>query len=394
MRGGLDRILLRGLALAAALVLPLAFVLDPPDGDLTELGGYAENRFGPKAPQAIFVPPLAEAARAGAGYDALVFGDGFSRPETTERHGRYGRYWTDHLRNLTGLTVGVRAAGAAPLAAYLASPDFRERPPRVVILQLSERDLREPVGGLDLSTVTTPRPHGVTTLRPLAVEPLNRQPLNRQPRPLERARAQAWNPPPVGHALDLLVKALPRALLNVTSGPVEERSLAYAGLFSSAAATTTLFRTEDFQPWRTDHRLLEERRAGLHAIQDAVEANGVTRFLLLIAPDKGTVYADFLLDPPPRRSAVDEVMAADPTLQAVPLAAGLTALAAGGVRDLYAPNGSRWGLEGQLYAARTVARKLGRLGVLSGATDPSPDVAILPCRSGKGDCTPTRTQTD
>ncbi|WP_183177281.1 hypothetical protein [Azospirillum sp. OGB3] len=389
MAAGLDRFLLRGLALAAALVLPLAFALDPPDGDLTELGGFAENRFGPRAPQAIFVPPLAEAARPGADYDALVFGDGFSRPEAEERHGRYGRYWTDHLRNLTGLTVGVRPAGAAPLAAYLASPDFRERPPRVVILQLSERDLKERVGVLDLSTVTTPRPHEVATLRPLAV-----QPLDRQPRSLERARARAWNPPPVGHALDLLVKALPRALLNVTGGPVEELALSYAGLFSSAAATSTLFRAGDFQAWRSDHRLLEERRAALHAIQDAVEANGVTRFLLLVAPDKGTVYADFLLDPPAQRSAVDEVMAADPTLQAVPLAAGLTALAAGGVRDLYAPNGSRWGLEGQLYAARTVARKLAGLGVLTGATAPSPDVAILPCRPGQGDCAPTRTQTD
>ncbi|WP_174442242.1 alginate O-acetyltransferase AlgX-related protein [Azospirillum brasilense] len=180
----------------------------------------------------------------------------------------------------------------------------------------------------------------------------------------------------------------------MTGGPVQERPLAYAGLFSSAAATTTLFRAEDFQPWRADHRLLEERRASLHAIQDAVEANGVTRFLLLVAPDKGTVYADFLLEPPPHRSAGDEVLGADPTLQAGPLAAGLTALAAGGVRDVYAPNGSRWGLEGQLYAARTVARTLGRLGVLTGAADASPDVAILPCRPGQGDCTPTRTQTD
>lgn len=389
MTAGLDRILLRGLALAAALVLPLAFALDPPDGDLTELGGYAENRFGPRTPQAIFVPPLAEAARPGASYDVLVFGDGFSRPDTAEGHGRYGRYWTDHLRNLTGLTVGVRPAGAATLADHLASPDFRERPPRVVILQLSESALEAPVGGLELSTITAPRPHGAAAPRPLAV-----QPLNRQPRVLERTRAHAWNPPPVGHALDLLTKALPRALLNVSGGPVEERSLSYAGLFSSAAATTSLFRAEDFQPWRADHRLLEERRAALRAIQDAVEANGVTRFLLLVASDKGTVYADFLLDPPAQRSAVDEVMAADPTLQAVPLAAGLTALAAGGVRDLYTPNGSRWGLEGQLYAARAVARTLGRLGVLSGATDPSPDVAILPCRPGQGDCAPTRTQTD
>ncbi|NUB15348.1 hypothetical protein GAY28_23765 [Azospirillum brasilense] len=136
MAGGLDRILLRGLALAAALVLPLAFALDPPDGDLTELGGYAENRFGPKAPQAIFVPPLAEAARVGTGYDVLVFGDGFSCPDAEERHGRYGHYWTDHLRNLTGLTVGVRPADAATLAAQLVSPEFRGAPPPAGLLAL------------------------------------------------------------------------------------------------------------------------------------------------------------------------------------------------------------------------------------------------------------------
>ena len=389
MRGGLDRIVLRGLALGMAVLLPLAFALDPPDGDLTRLGGFAENRFGPTAPQAIFVPPLAETARPGAAYDVLVFGDGFSRPGAEERHALHGHYWTDHLRNLTGLTVGVQPAVAPSLSAYLASPDFRERPPRALVLQLSERDLREPVGGLELSTVTAARPHKAAA----APAPIAAQPLDRSPRPLQRVRAQAWDPPPVGRALDLLIKALPRAVLNIVDGPVEERTLAYAGLFSSAAATTTLFHAEDFRPWRTDRRLLEDRRAGLHAIQDAVEANGVTRFLLLVAPDKGTVYADFLLDPPPHRSAVDEVLSADPTLQAVPLASGLTALAAGGVRDLYASNGSRWGLEGQLYAARAVARTLERMEVLT-FPDRSPSVAILPCRPTQADCPPYRTQTD
>ena len=388
MRGGLDRIVLRGLALGAALVLPLAFALDPPDGDLTRLGGFAENHFGPTAPQAIFVPPLAEAERPGASYDVLVFGDGFSRPGPEERHTPYGHYWTDHLRNLTGLTVGVRPPDTPPLAAYLASPDFRERPPRVLVLQLSERDLREQSGGLGPPTVTAAHTHKATAPRPVAS-----QPLNRQPRPWKRARAQSWNPPPVGHALDLLAKALPRTLLNRKDGPVEERTLAYAGLFSSAAASTALFHAEDFHPWHADRRLLEERRANLRAVQDAVEANGVTRFLLLVAPDKGTVYADFLVDPPPHRSAVEEVLSADPTLQAVPLASGLTALAVGGVQDLYAPNGSRWSLEGQIYAARTVAQTLVRMGVLT-AADPSPDVAILPCRPMQADCAPYRTQTD
>ena len=138
---------LRALALAAAMVLPVAYALDPADGDLTRLGGYPENRYGPTAPQMVFAPPLVEAARPGAAYDLVVAGDGFSQPAPgADRIGpsgvpSWGRYWTDHLRNLSGLSVGVIHLDEQPLAAYLASADFRDRPPRVLVVQMTERDL-------------------------------------------------------------------------------------------------------------------------------------------------------------------------------------------------------------------------------------------------------------
>ncbi|MBP2313487.1 alginate O-acetyltransferase AlgX-related protein [Azospirillum soli] len=382
--GGFNGFMLRALALVSAVVLPVSYALDPPDGDLTRLGGYAENRFGPTAPQAIFAPPLVEKARAGATYDVMVVGDGFSQPDPADRHTPYGHYWTDHLRNLTGLTVGVRHLDEEPLADYLASADFRERPPRVLVFQVTERELPARTDGLPEGTAK-----GARTAIPA---PMAARPLGHAPQPWPRAQARAWSAPPVGHALDMLSKALPRAVLDRPVTPVEERTLAYAGLFSSAAATSSLFHAGDFEPWRADRELLVERRQALRGLQAAVEANGVTRFLLLVAPDKGTVYADFLLGGAPVRSAVEEVLAADPALRMAPLASGLRALVAGGVIDLYKPNDSRWGTEGHLYAARTVYAALERMGVL--ATADKPNVATLPCKPVYPDCASFQVQTD
>ncbi|MBP2292286.1 alginate O-acetyltransferase AlgX-related protein [Azospirillum rugosum] len=396
---GFDGLALRACALVAALVLPLAHALDPPDGDLTRMGGFAENRFGPSAPQAIFVPPLAEAARLGTAYDVVVMGDGFSRPDPSDSRTPYGHYWTDHLRNQTGLSVGVLHLDETPLAKYLASADFRDRPPRALVLEVAERDLPARTAHLPAPAESLLRAPALTVVSqqrgqsaaPKAA-PLTPKAIGQTAQPWTRARAHAWAAPPVGYAMDMLVKAMPRALLNLPAASVQERTLVYAGLFSSAAASSTLFRTDDFLPWRADRALLEERRRSLRALQAAVEANGRTRFLLMVAPDKGTVYADFLLEPPPVRSAVEEVLSDDRTLHLAPLASGLKALAAGGVTDLYKPNDSRWGTEGHFYAARVVQASLARLGVL--VPTEAPSVANLPCRPPSSDCVPFQVQTD
>lgn len=359
---------LRPLALAVAVLLPFAYALDPPDGDLTRLGGYPENLYAPTAPQGLFVPPLAEAARPGAAYDLVVIGDGFSLPDPEDGAAPYGQYWTDHLRNLTGLTVGVHHRARTDLADYLDSADFRERPPRVLVYEVAERSLP----ALDPAAAPPRVVHPA-----IALEPLTARPLGHVPQPRRAGQDHPWFVPRFGEAAAFLSKALPRTLFGAGTDAVQERPLAYAGLFSSANATATLFHADDFLPWRADRTLLETRRRTLRAAQAAAEANGVTRFLLLVPPDKGTVYADFLAQPPPVRSAVEAVLGSDPTLRHVPLLAGLTALAAAGVPDLYKPNGSRWGTEGQLYAARAVQGTLGRLGVLAPAAD-APSVATLP----------------
>jgi hypothetical protein len=359
------------------VLLPVGFALDPVQGDLTRASGYTENAFGPRAPQAVFVPPLVEAARPGVEYDVVVIGDGFSMPDRPDDSTAYGQYWTDHLRNATGLKIGVLHQDRTAPWEYLQSVEFRERPPRVLIVETMERRLREQPAVVPQPAERRPWADGVVNA--IAVKPLQVT-----PQPLRRPTAHDSLLPPVGQALTFLSKALPRVLFGIEDGTVVELPVTYTRLFTSEKRSSSLFLTADFEPWRADRDLLTDRRDLLNRMQDAVEANGVTRFLAMVPPDKGTVYADFLEEPPPVRSIVEKVLREDPDLNLVPLLNGLKDLAGNGTADLYGPNDSRWGAEGQRFAAQAVHDTLRRMGVI--ATPESPNIATLPCKPDYLNC--------
>ncbi|WP_207457031.1 hypothetical protein [Azospirillum sp. SYSU D00513] len=375
---------LRLLALLLAALLPVGFALDPVQGDLTRAGGYTENAFGPKAPQAVFVPPLAEPARAGTRYDVVVIGDGFSHPDPDDARTPFGQFWTDHLRNATGLTVGVMHQERVSAWSYVNSAEFRERPPRVLIVETMERRLRHQLPAMaDADTVAETAHVTLASSRP-APEAIPVKPLQATPQPRPRPMAHDGLIPPLGDALQFLSKAAERAMSGPGESGVVELPVTYTRLFTSEKRSSSLFLAEDFASWRADQVLLAERRAAFRRLQQAVESNGVTRFLLMVPPDKGTVYADFLEEPPPVRSIVETTLRDDPQLNLVPLAKGLREMAANGTADLYAPNDSRWGAEGQRFAAQAVHDSLRRMGVI--ATPESPHIATLPCKPGYLDC--------
>jgi hypothetical protein len=89
-----------------ASVWGLAAWLLPVDGDLARVGGYAENDFGPIAPQAAFDQNLFKVTTDlkdyDKYYDVVVLGDSFSVDQVSRRFG-----WQNYFINRTGLSMIV-----------------------------------------------------------------------------------------------------------------------------------------------------------------------------------------------------------------------------------------------------------------------------------------------
>ena len=89
-----------------------------------------------------------------------------------------------------------------------------------------------------------------------------------------------------------------------------------------------------------------------------VEANGYTRLVLTVAPDKLTAYAEFLSDSDMKSAsllALDSYRHPD----VVPrLDRNLIAAIRRGERDVYLPNNTHWGSNGHRIVAETLLRFL------------------------------------
>ena len=90
-----------------------------------------------------------------------------------------------------------------------------------------------------------------------------------------------------------------------------------------------------------------------------VEANRYSRFFLLVAPDRSTVYARAIAPNPvitPR-----PLSALTPLFDSLPqisVTNALRAAVARGEKDVYLPNDSHWGWKGHAIVGETVVRHL------------------------------------
>jgi len=100
----------------------------------------------------------------------------------------------------------------------------------------------------------------------------------------------------------------------------------------------------------------------IERMRDQVEANGVTRFVLMVAPDKLTAYADFLADTQSRGiSSLAQLAEQQPeTLPRLDLA--LISRIRHGEQDVYLPDDTHWGSSGNRIAAEALLQFLTQRG--------------------------------
>ncbi len=340
-------LLLGALATLLATFLAIALTLEPYRGDLTRLGAYREASYGGHGPEVIFVPPAAQPGRLDAHYDVVVLGDSYSMTTDARRQALPGQFWTDHFAALIGLSTGVFDMATVTTEALLASPTMHTMPPRLFILAVAERAIRRHQATAETCAPITTRPFPPLA-RPAAA-----------PTPIPAPTADhPWTALHATDTVGFIKTNLWRSLTGRDGTRVRILPLTRTDLFTSRAPASLLIYGRDTDRLAWTPADWNRIACGLATLQARIEANGTTRVLFLIAPDKTTAYAPYF---PPTEYTMDVTahLAAHPGLTLVRADLALRAAIDRGIRDVYLPNDTHWGSAGARIAAEAVRAHIG-----------------------------------
>lgn len=341
-------VLLCAIVAFALLMAGTAIYLQPAIGDLTRIGARSERSFGPAGygpvpvarPALVSLPPDTVPT---AGGGIVIFGDSFSivKPDRMS--------WIDQVQQATALPVTVARGDFRLVRAYLASEAFRADPPRAIIVETVERYLVErAVAARDPGALC---PDGVAPVRQLA-------------RPLGTPDMALRDPEPVTRfdSLDaLFLRAVPalRRLFVGAGTEVVEVGLSRDDLFSSRSADRLLIYGEDVSRHVAGffgRPVGADMACGLRQVADLA---GAVPLIVVVAPDKRTVYDAWITDDLPRKAVPGIDLAAEALGdRLVDLRPDLIGAVMAGTRDVYLPNDTHWGEAGHRIAGAAVARRL------------------------------------
>lgn len=342
--------LLALIAIEMAVVVSTSLYLDPLIGDSTRLGGYPENDFGWNRPQQMFEKTPEQTRQVYDRYaDVLVIGDSFSFA------GLYGvtNYpWQTYLAANAGFSVTTvnhytktlpYTYEKALFAGIVNSDSFQKNPPRVLILEVIERqlDILPDVGG------NCRAEHAVEK-----TEKFINGPLAVPPKEVSRSTNQPPLKEQVAYAYQYLGRLLQRD--RDTSPPVYALELSNDKLFSNRRSGRLLVYQGDVRKRTWDEKQVESIRCRLLNMQELVQKNGKTLFVAMLVPDKLSAYSGYLRDRSYANFGVIERLAADSSLHVPRLDLAMKAAIDSGMVDVYLPDDTHWSSRGHEIAAKVM----------------------------------------
>lgn len=343
--------------LLALVVLPvtglfaLGVYLQPLFGDLTRIGFYSERAYGWNDPQMVFSGTQLEfnvsPGNSSRYYELVVLGDSFSRARPEFQ-------WQNYLAAATGVSIGTMDINKIRLDQILASPGYREHPPKVLIMESVERELPS---HLEQNIKTC----GEVSLDSRKIDAI---PVTAQVRFIFRdwenylgdvrqlGREKKWSEINPGYMSKYLLHHL---FVDVDHPEVYRMDLARPAPFSSSNKRDILVYHDDLKKiqWWEDVGL-SGMGCRIEAIRRQVEANGYTRFVLMVPPDKLTAYSDFLGNPKFQHvSRLSTLANLYPDVMPR-LDNALSKAIHAGEQDVYLPDDTHWGSNGQRIAAKTL----------------------------------------
>jgi len=329
-------ILIPLLALASAALLLMFYIQPNFDADLTRIGGFTNREFGWNIPQKITaddsITMAKDLADNAAYHDVVVIGDSFSHFEKP----RLNR-WQQIFSSAAGTSLVTYHFKHVWLDDYLNSAAFNEHPPRILVMEFVERNIEAFVKAGRLAECANDEV--AANNHPLTLE-------NRSVAMLPLRR-------PTGIAS--LEEAMNYLRVNAKGNrKVNVFPLTTTALFSSNAADQLLTLRDDQLKYRIAKTDIARLGCYLLVRQQRAEANGITHFVVMVPPDKTSLYCPFIKLGKNMRcdSLVNALFV--PGLHAIRLDRQFNQAVQRGEMDVYLPNDTHWGYRGSELAAQTL----------------------------------------
>ncbi len=316
---------------------------EPIVGDLTRIGGYTENDFGWNKPQERFYKPLFRHAQSikeyNRHYDVIVLGDSFTFAKSS---------WLSYFAEMTGLSIIAFDLRKIRVGDIIESRFYKENPPRFFVYESVERELVKRLLTLDLkmSHPIDPKnlPSGKIVIQPIGVKKYYQSRL-KSSKIITRV-SEAMN-----H-----IKKLPFRIIDYPLGTVLfDLKNHEKPMFSNKRHRNILIYREDFNKVKTTENQIKRSAKNIIKLQGIIESNGRTDFMLLVFPDKSTVYSRYLKSSQVIPSDLFRLHKYYPLLR---LDNSFVQAIDDGIIDLYLPNDTHTGYMGNQITANTLLNKL------------------------------------
>lgn len=336
-----------GLTLVALVpavgLLLVGTYMQPLDGDLTRIGYYPERDFGWNSTQTEFKSQLYSRSEYVQHYDVVVFGDSFSNSRPLSQ-------WQNYLSASTNWSIVTLDLPNRSLDSLLNNPVYQQSPPKIVIYESVERSFIVRMNSFD-----PPSSQAVQISTRSIGKNLNSD-LNIPSNYLhEVRRGFSLNEIKLDYVRNFLWKGNWQFLPSKAQLRVPKVELDSIAPFSSRINKEMLVLADDFEKISSwGNADLAEIGRRINHMREQIESNGKTKFLLMVAPDKLTTYARFSKDEKIRHlSGLAELAGQHPDVMPRIDLSLIDAVDANTV-DVYLPNDSHWGSNGQRIVAETI----------------------------------------
>lgn len=327
---------------AILLLVFTAVYIETLDGELTRLGGYSERDFGWNSLQKAIGKDIHLGDRYDQYYDVVVVGDSFSR----------SGLWQSFFQKETGLSFTTLDVFTTSLDDFVANNRFRRFPPRIMVVEIGERGLLPKFPPRDISCSQTASSTRLNHEKLAFV----RQHVSFQDK--VRRRTVKLEDINLKYAQLFLQRSLVRYLLKYDFTEVKRYPLSRSDLFSNRKNDQILIFKDDLIKATWTQEEIRAAACGIKKLQDRVQENTKTLFVLMLIPDKSTAYADYIMDPQLHKIPSTHPLLAKQGINLPRIDILLESAIKAGEIDVYLPNDTHFGTRGYELVALSLVRFL------------------------------------